>query len=110
MEESGSGRRRLKRYVQRIPVRFQSAGLRGQGHIKNLHKEGLFIRSSLLPDPGAEVSVSFESRDGAKIEVEGVVRWTTEQIPAADSHSGFGVLLTRVDDYYVRFFEQILLQ
>lgn len=110
MQESGGNRRRLKRYVQRIPVRFQSAGLRGQGHIKNLHKQGLFIRSSLLPDPGAEVRVSFESRDGAKIEVEGVVRWTTDQVTAGDSQSGFGVLLTRVDDCYLRFFEQILLQ
>ncbi len=52
MGYGGKERRRLKRVVKRIPIRFSAGGLRGQGHIKNLTKEGLYIRSHLLPEPG----------------------------------------------------------
>ena len=44
----GKERRKLKRVVKRIPIRFETGGLRGQGHIKNLSKEG-----ALHPQPPA---------------------------------------------------------
>jgi hypothetical protein len=105
---SGKERRRLKRVVSRIPVRFQADTLHGTGHIKNLHQEGLLIRSHMLPEAGDTVHVSFTTPEGRKIEVEGVVRWTTVQMDE-DAPSAFGVKLSRVDEEYLRFFEQILL-
>ena len=103
-------RRRLRRYVRRIPVRFLAGTLRAQGHVKNLSQEGLFIRSHVLPRPGDEVVVAFTSPQGLKIEIAGFVRWTTEQFPSAKTvPPGFGVRLHRVDDTFLRFFEEILL-
>ncbi len=102
-------RRRLKRIVERIPVRFQAESIRGEGHIKNLTQEGIFVRSDVLPEAGENVSVSFETTEGRKVEIEGVVRWTTTQFPKRSVRPGFGVRLHRVDEEYLRFFESILL-
>ena len=102
-------RRRLKRIVKRIPVRFQAESLRGAGHIKNLTQEGIFVRSDVLPEPGENISVGFDAPDGRKVEIEGVVRWTTAQFPKRGVRPGFGVRLHRVDEEYLRFFESILL-
>ena len=41
-------------------------------------------------------------------DVEGVVRWTTEQMDET-CPLGFGIRLVRVDEEYLRFFEKILL-
>jgi hypothetical protein len=110
VEPSGKERRKLRRTMSQIPVQFESEGVRGQGQIKNLHKEGLFVRSHLLPRPGSRVSLRFESARGKKLEIEGSVRWTTAQMPdAADAQPGFGVLLDRIDESYLRFYEKVLL-
>ena len=78
--------------------------------MKNLSQSGLFIRSHVLPHQGDEVIISFTSPKGSKIEVAGMVRWTTEQFPAEEViPPGFGVLLHRVDEAFLRFFEEILL-
>ena len=103
-------RRRLKRAVRRIPARYQCEGMIGKGHIKNVTKEGLFLRTDRLPSPGARVRVIFEPEDGLKVEVSGTVRWTTGQLPpSADSSPGFGMQIENVTDEFLEFFEQILL-
>jgi len=103
-------RRRLKRMVQRIPARFESEELTGHGHIKNVTKEGLFLRTDRLPKRGAQVRVTLEPEDGPKVEVEGTVRWTTGQLPAtADTAPGFGMQIDPVPEEFLDFFEQILL-
>jgi uncharacterized protein (TIGR02266 family) len=100
-------RRRLRRAFTRIPVLFQAGTLRGTGHIKNLTQEGMFIRTHILPAAGDNVHLTFTTPDGHKIEVEGVVRWTTDQMDET-CPLGFGVRLVRVDEEYLRFFEKIL--
>lgn len=111
VSESGNERRRLRRVMSRIPARFEAGGLRGHGHIKNMHKQGLFLRTSLLPAPGTEVRVLFQNREGRKVEVEGTVRWTTDQLgPQKEGKSGFGVKLEAPSPDYLEFFESILLQ
>ncbi len=103
-------RRRLKRAVKRIPARYQSEGLIGKGHIKNVTKEGLFLRTDRLPLPGAPIRVIFEPKNGPKVEVSGTVRWTTGQLPpTADTPSGFGMQIENVTEEFLEFFEQILL-
>ena len=103
-------RRRLKRAVKRIPARYQSEGLIGKGHIKNVTQEGLFLRTDRLPSPGAQVRVIFEPKNGPKVEVSGTVRWTTGQLqPTADSAPGFGMQIENVTEEFLEFFENILL-
>ena len=103
-------RRRLKRAVKRIPARYQSEGLIGKGHIKNVTREGLFLRSNRLPTPGSQIRLIFEPEDGPKVEVSGTVRWTTEQLPhAADTSPGFGMQIENVTEEFLEFFENILL-
>jgi hypothetical protein len=96
--------------MKRIPVRFATGSVRAGGHIKNLSKEGVFIRSNVLPMRGDTVEITFETREGRKIEIEGEVRWTTAQM---DNHEaaqpGFGVQLLRAGADYQEFFEGILL-
>jgi hypothetical protein len=102
-------RRTLHRVVKRIPVTFESGSLRGKGHIKNVSKKGLFLRSSVLPPVGSAVSLRFADRKGKPVEVRGKVRWTTQQLASGErAQPGFGVLVARDDPAFTEFFEQIL--
>lgn len=104
-------RRRIKRTVKSIPARFQHEGRTQRGHIKNITKEGLFLRTDSLPPTGAAVRVIFETKAGAKIQVAGTVRWTTAQLPpSADTPPGFGMKLDDVPEEFLEFFEQMLLR
>ena len=107
----GRERRRLRRYMKRIPARFQSQGVIGQGYVKNLSKGGLFLRTDRLPLPGAPVRVIIEPEAGDKIEISGVVRWTTAQLEnASEATPGFGLQLDGDSAEYAEFFERTLLR
>ncbi len=109
-EQPGTERRRLRRILKRIPAAFEAGKLRGKGHIKNVSKEGLFVRTSALPPSGASVRIVFHDRNGSKIEVRGTVRWTTAQLPAGEvAKPGFGVYIPRGNESFDDFFEQILM-
>jgi Tfp pilus assembly protein PilZ len=102
-------RRSLHRAVKRIHVAFEAGNLRGKGHIKNVSKKGLFLRTAVLPPVGSDVRVIFPDRTGTKIEVRGKVRWTTAQLPATEkAKPGFGVQIVRDNQAFNEFFEQIL--
>ncbi len=104
-------RRRLKRFVERVSVHFQSGRLRGHGYVRNLSKEGLFIRSERLPEPGSPIHVQIETHDGQKIELGGVVRWTTAQLPQSRNVAGgFGVRLDGNPSTYRQLFEALLFE
>ena len=106
---TGIERRRLRRVMKRIPAAFEAGKLRGKGHIKNISKEGLFVRADVLPAAGAPVRIVFHDRQGSKIEVRGTVRWTTQQLPPEEkAKPGFGVYIERGNDEFNDFFEGIL--
>ncbi len=106
----GKERRKLKRYVRRIPAKFSSPTMHGTGHVKNLSKQGLFMRTNVLPLPGEEVSVIILTRDRRKIEVIGRVRWTTAQLGGrTPAQPGFGMYIDRASDAFVEFFTDLLL-
>jgi hypothetical protein len=109
----GKDRRKLKRIVGRIPARFSTATTQGSGHVKNLCKEGLFLRADALPEPGEDVQVLILTRERLKIEVIGTVRWTTAQLPdsaeAKAGHEGFGVQITTPSEEFREFFADLLL-
>lgn len=109
--QSERDRRRLKRYVQRLEAHFQSGRLRGLGHVRNLSKEGMFIGSERLPQPGAPIALTIETTDGEKIDLNGTVRWTTAQLPnASEAPSGFGVRVEGRSPAYRELFEALLLR
>lgn len=108
MGPDGKERRRLKRVVKRVPIRFEAGGLRGQGHIKNMTKEGLFIRSHLLPEPETRVRIEISTKDGSKVEVDGQVRWTTAQLGDVSAPPGFGVMITARTPEFLELFESLL--
>ena len=108
--QTSSDRRRLRRYVQRLEAHFQSGRLRGLGHVRNLSKEGMFIGSERLPQPGAPIALTIETTDGEKIDLNGTVRWTTAQLPdASDSPPGFGVRFEGHSPAFRELFEALLL-
>lgn len=108
--QPGRERRRLKRIVHRIAARFQTDAIAGQGHIKNICREGVFLRTGDLPEPGESVTVSFENETGEKIEVSGSVRWTTAQLQCSqDVPPGFGVHIDNPTSEFDEFFEHLLL-
>jgi len=102
--KSGKERRRHRRIAKRLSVLIESGGSYSQGHIKNLSKTGMLVRSSLLPEPGAEVRLKFETLEGHKIEVSGRVRWTTAGLPKDEVQSAFGVLFEAPGEDYLEFF------
>jgi hypothetical protein len=104
----GAERRRLKRYTKRVNVRFETATLRGNGRVRNLHKEGMFVASHLLPAALERVRIVMELRDGRKIEIGGTVRWTSAQMPARAPATGFGVQLESPGQDYLDFFASLL--
>jgi hypothetical protein len=96
--------------MKRIPARFETASVKSGGYVKNLSKEGLFVRSDVLPMPGDAVTVRFETPEGRKLELAGVVRWTTAQIGDPEHvKGGFGVQLDAEDGDWASFFEEVLL-
>ncbi len=109
-QPNGVERRRfLRRRIAPIPVAFESGPLSGRGHLKNISREGVFIRCEVLPEPGAVIQLLFHDRQGTKVEVNGVVRWTTAQLPALSSaQPGFGVFIEDPSEAFLAFYEQIL--
>jgi hypothetical protein len=103
----GKERRRLKRYDVRVRVRFETATVRGQGRVRNIHKEGMFVASHLLPTPLEPLRIVIEAGN-RKVEVKGVVRWTSAQYPNRGPTSGFGVQLERATPEYLEFFASLL--
>ena len=81
----------------------------GRGHLKNISREDVFIRCEVLPEPGAVVQLIFHDRQGTKVDVNGVVRWTTAQLPDSSSAPpGFGVFIEDPREVFLAFYEQIL--
>ncbi len=106
----GIERRKLKRTITRVPASFEAGTLRGKGHVKNVSKGGLFLRSETLPPSGSQVRVLFHSGEGRKVEVNGIVAWSTNDLPGeTDARPGFGIRFHELSDEYLEFYEQILL-
>jgi len=99
----------LSRAIPSIRAAFEAGELRGVGHVKNVSKGGLFLRSDILPQPGSEIRILFHDRRGDKIELHGCVRWTTAQLAGEHgARPGFGVQLLEADPAFRAFYEEIL--
>ena len=82
-----------------------SEGSEGVGHLKNVSRAGLFVRSNDLPRPESTISLQFETPGtGSSINLRGEVRWSSERLGADSSQSGFGVLLHEPPPEFREFF------
>ena len=108
--DSGRERRRLKRVVQRVAAKFTCGALQSTGHIKNLSKGGLFMRTASLPPVGEIVQIIILTRSRQKIEVVGRVCWSTEQLRSPGDQLGFAIEFTDTSEEYREFFADLLVR
>ena len=67
-------------------------GAEGLGHLKNVSRSGICVRSDDLPRPGVAIALQFElPTTGALVDLRGEVRWSSDQLGPAGFQSGFGV-------------------
>ena len=102
-------RRSVRRSVPRITVRFESPRIEGLGYLKNVSRDGLFVRTAQLPAPGELVRVIFQDPQKRWIEVSGTVRWNTLQIQSEERvPAGVGMRIDDVSEGYKTFFRALL--
>ena len=78
-------------------------GAEGVGHLKNVSRAGMFVRSSDLPRPESAIAIQFEAPEtGASINLRGEVRWTTDG-HGISAGPGFGVQLHEPSREFVDF-------
>ena len=80
-------------------------GSEGVGHLKNVSRSGMCVRSADLPRPGVTIALQFEApTTGALVNLRGEVRWSSDRLGADTSQSGFGVLLHETPPEFREFF------
>jgi hypothetical protein len=102
---SASARARRRILTSRIPARFMAEGSEGVGHLKNISRTGLCVRSIDLPRPGVAIAVQFEAPStGELVNLRGEVRWSSDRLGSDTSQAGFGVLLHEPPPEFRDFF------
>ena len=74
------------------------------GHLQNVSRAGMFVRTADLPRAGTVVAIQFRSPVGSLVDLRGEVRWTTAEHPARELEPGFGVVLREPPREYREFF------
>ena len=99
----------IKRTATRIPAMYAGESAHGSGYVKNMTREGLFLRTDVLPRPGESVNVVFYLPEGGTIEIRGSVCWTTEEVSSDPKpRPGFGMRIEDSDSAYLAFYEELL--
>jgi len=69
-------------------------GTEGVGHLKNVSRAGMCVRSADLPRPGVAIALQFEvPPTGQLVDLRGEVRWSSDRLGTDTSQSGFGVMV-----------------
>ena len=80
-------------------------GSEGVGHLKNISRAGLCLRSADLPRPGVAIALQFElPTTGTLVNLRGEVRWSSDRLGGADAQPGFGVMLHEPAPQFSEFF------
>ena len=84
-----------------LQTRFEAGPVKARGKIENVGPGGLFVGTPSIPETGDKVELRFEDRGGQRVEVTGVVWWTTDcqEVPGGQP-SGFGVRLVNAGEAY----------
>ena len=92
----------------KLPAIYVVGGAQGEGQVRDLSREGLFLHSAMLPKEGERVVIKFTTPEGRDIAVQGTVRWNTIRRADKSSPSGFGVRLSSFGNDYAAFVEHLL--
>jgi hypothetical protein len=104
-------RARRRILTARIPIRFVAEGSDGVGHLKNVSRAGICVRSEDLPRPGVAIALQFEvPTTGALVNLRGKVRWSSDRLGGAAAQSEFGVTLHEPTPEFSAFFRQAVEQ
>lgn len=102
-------KRKGKRQGERISVQFESDSTQGDGYLKNVSKAGVFVRSDQLPARGDMLKVRIERTFGDWVEVEGEVRWTTQDLDVdRPVRPGFGLRIPKPTRAFKLFYRELL--
>jgi Tfp pilus assembly protein PilZ len=91
-----------------IKTDFVAGELKARGKIRNLCAGGLFVRTSAIPEQGDSVRLRFRAPTGARVDVAGLVWWTTVERGLNDRQAGFGVRVLDASDDYQALIELLL--
>ncbi len=75
-----------------ISATFAVGTIAGQGRVENLSRDGLFLRTPVLPKEGEPIRITLRPPTGASIDVRGEVCWNSVSLAEA-TPPGFGVAL-----------------
>lgn len=102
-----AGKRRHKRIIKRLDVRFSSEGSNFRGTSSNFSEGGLFIRTMKPLPPDTQVEVSIKLPDDTVSKLKGTVRCSLKSLQRA-GRSGMGIEISENDRHYVNFLNTLL--
>jgi hypothetical protein len=91
-----------------IKTDFVAGELKARGKIRNLCADGLFVCTQVVPEQGDSVRLRFRAPTGARVDVAGLVWWTTVERGLTDRQSGFGVRVLDANEDYEALIEMLL--
>ena len=91
-----------------IQTEFVAGELKARGKIRNLCAGGLFVRTPVVPEQGDSVRLRFRAPTGSRVDVAGLVWWTTVERGLKDCHRGFAVRVLDASDDYQALIEMLL--
>jgi hypothetical protein len=83
-----------------IPVEIVVSGRLSEGTIRNASAGGMFVETRAIPPQGESVTVRFSPHSKAKLDVAGLVWWTTDGSRSRHRWRGFGMRLLADDARY----------
>ena len=98
-----SGRARPRLAITQISVRFVAEGVEATGHLCNVSRSGMYVRTGEPPRSGAIVALQFEAPAGKLVDLRGEVRWNAAGAARAGRPEGFGVRLHEPPREYREF-------
>jgi len=97
-----------KRIRTVIKTDFVAGDLKAQGKIRNLCAGGLFVRTPVVPEQGDSIRLRFRAPTGTRVDVAGLVWWTTVERGLNDRQAGFGVRVLDASDDYEALIKMLL--
>ena len=91
-----------------LQTRFEAGPVKASGEIGNVGQGGLFVGTPSIPETGEKVELCFEEPGGQRVDVAGVVWWTTDcqEVPGGQP-PGFGVRLVNAGETYRELLRQL---
>lgn len=98
-----------ERHRTSIPAEFAAGAIQATGQIRNLNEGGLFVGTASIPAQGETVQIHFSVPGGERIELSGMVWWTTaDATEQRHRHPGFGLRLLEENAAYRSWIESLL--